>query len=291
MSGSSASAANSRTGGSWPDSPPRSRVAGSSRVASRYSSDSTRVASTLDVDIGLLGERESAEVEAALRRAVALDLGDRFAFELGQPRRSGDDHALTVPITAYIGAQRFEQFRVDLAPPRGDTPTEFADFTFVALGIPQLDEHPAIPVIALSQQIAEKVCAILERRGDAFSSRARDLADVASIALQVDGIDGTAVIEALNREAERRPQTVVHGLPTTFMLDARQAEEWRRRWRALIRQSPIDFERALHTTTLFLDPVLDRRARGRVWSSVSLAWERRRNDEMKGPHEAGSRGS
>ena len=144
--------------------------------------------STLDIDIGLLGGLETAEAEAALRKAVALDLGDRFAFEVGQPRQSSEDHALTVPITAYIGAQRFEQFRVDPTPPRGDTPTETATFTFVALGIPELDEHSPIAVIALSQQIAEKVCAIFERRGDAYSSRARDLADIASIALQVDGI-------------------------------------------------------------------------------------------------------
>ncbi len=38
--------------------------------------------STLDIDIGLLGGLETAEAEAALRKAVALDLGDRFAFEV-----------------------------------------------------------------------------------------------------------------------------------------------------------------------------------------------------------------
>lgn len=229
--------------------------------------------STLDIDIGLLGGLETAEAEAALRQAVALDLGDRFAFEVGQPRQSSDDHALTVPITAYIGAQRFEQFRVDLAPPRGDTPTESADFTFVHLGIPELDEHPPIPVIALSQQIAEKVCAIFERRGDMHSSRARDLADIASIALQVNGIDGTAVVEALRREAVRRAETLSDGLPTTFGLEAAQAEEWRRRWSSLIRQPPISFDQALLTSERFLAPVLDGRAQGKRWASGSEQWD------------------
>lgn len=227
--------------------------------------------STLDIDIGLLGGLETAE--AALRKAVALDLGDRFAFEVGQPRQSSEDHALTVPIFAYIGAQRFEEFRVDLAPPRGDTPTETAEFTFVALGIPELDEHPPIPVVALSQQIAEKVCAIFERRGDAYSSRARDLADVASIAIQVDGVDGTAVIEALQREAQRRAETIAHGLPTAFSLAADQSNEWRRRWSSLIRQPPVDFDQALHMAGRFLDPVLDGQAQGHRWSSSSQEWE------------------
>ena len=71
---------------------------------------------TIDVDIGLVEGFGQAETEAALREAIALDLGDRFAFEAGASRQSGDDHALTVPITAYIGAARFEEFRVDLAP-------------------------------------------------------------------------------------------------------------------------------------------------------------------------------
>ena len=238
--------------------------------------------STLDIDIGLLGGLETAEAEAALRQAVAIDLGDRFAFEIGRPRQSSDDHALTVPITAYIGAQRFEQFRVDLAPPRGDTPTESAEFTFVPLGIPELDEHPPIPVIALSQQIAEKVCAIFERRGDAHSSRARDLADIAAIALQVDGIDGTAVVEALHREAERRTETLVNGLPTTFGLAPAQAEEWRRRWSTLIRQPPIDFEQALHTSEQFLGPLLDSQAAGAQWSSTLGCWQQRRTAKPGG---------
>ena len=231
--------------------------------------------STLDIDIGLLGGLETAAGEAALRQAVGLDLGDRFAFEVGQPRQSSDDHALTIPITAYIGAQRFEQFRVDLAPPRGDTPTESADFTFVHLGIPELDEHPPIPVIALSQQIAEKVCAIFERRGDAHSSRARDLADIATIALQVEGIDGNAVVDALRREGQRRSETLPDGLPTTFELESDQAADWSRRWTTLVRQPPVDFEQALHVSRAFLDPVLNGTAGKHLWDALEQTWSPR----------------
>ncbi len=229
--------------------------------------------STLDIDIGLIHGVETAEAEAALRKAAALDLGDQFAFEIGQPRQSRDDHALTVPVTAYIGAQRFEEFRVDLAPPREDVPTESVAFTFIPLGIPELDEHPPIVVIAIEQQIAEKICAIFERRDDVHSSRARDLADIASIALQVDGIDGAAVVAAASREAERRSETLTDGLPTTFDLAPAQAEEWRRRWSALIRQPAIGFEQALRVSEQFLGPVLDGQAGDARWSSPLGRWQ------------------
>jgi predicted nucleotidyltransferase component of viral defense system len=227
---------------------------------------------SLDVDLGLLGAPDTAAAEVALRRAITLDLSDRFAFEAGQARQSRDDHALTIPITAYIGAQRFEQFRVDLAPPRGETLTETAQFTFTALGIPKLDEHPEIPVLAITQQIAEKICAIFERRGDAYSSRARDLADIAAIAQQIDAIDGAEMTSALHREAERRHETLTQALPTVFELPSAQAGEWRRRWNALVRQPTMDFEQALQTATTFLGPVLDGRADRRRWSSHTQAW-------------------
>ncbi len=227
----------------------------------------------MDIDIGLIQAQEMAEVEVALRRAAALDLDDRFAFELGRPRQSRDDHALTVPVTAYIGVQRFEDFRVDLAPPREDIPTETATFTFSPLGIPELDSAPQVDVIGIEQQIAEKVCAMFERRQGTYSSRARDLADIAGIALQIDGIDGTVLTGAMHREAVRRTETLVDGLPQGFALGEGQAEEWRRRWGSLVRQAPMNFEAALHQAATFLDPVLGGDVGGCRWSPTEGLWE------------------
>ena len=92
-------------------------------------------------------------------------------------------------------------------------------------------------------------------------------------ALQVNGIDGTAVVEALRREAVRRAETLSDGLPTTFGLEAAQAEEWHRRWSSLIRQPPISFDQALLTSERFLAPVLDGRAQGKRWASGSEQWD------------------
>ncbi len=228
---------------------------------------------TIDIDIGLVEGLGLAEAEAALREAVALDLGDRFAFEADQSRQAGDDQALTIPITAYIGAARFEDFRVDLAPPRIGTPVESAELKFTALGIPELDEHPPIAVIGLAQQIAEKTCAMFERRGNVHSSRARDLADIATIAQQISGIDASAIIAALRSETERRSDTLPDGLPTAFALDQAQADEWRRRWSTLVRQPPVDFDEALQTCASFLSLVLDTSAAGHSWSCEHRLWE------------------
>lgn len=105
-------------------------------------------------------------------------------------------------------------------------------------------------------------------RGDTHSSRARDLADIAAIALQVDGIDGNAVIDALRREGQRRSETLPDGLPTTFELESDQAADWSRRWTTLIRQPPVDFEQALHVGRAFLDPVLNGTVGKHLWDAL-----------------------
>jgi len=129
-----------------------------------------------------------------LKGGLALQLRlDPSRSTLGRSRQATDDHAVTIPVEAYIGAARFAQFRVDLAPPREHIPTESASLACTPLGIPELDEHGPIAVLPLTQQIAEKTCAIFERFAGVHSSRARDLADIASIALQIDGIDGSSV--------------------------------------------------------------------------------------------------
>ena len=128
-------------------------------------------------------------------------------------------------------------------------------------------------MIAIEQQIAEKTCAIFERRNGAYSSRARDLADIASIAFQMDGIDGTKVVRALQHEVSRRFETLSRGLPPAFDLDDAQADEWRGRWTTLIRQPPMTFEDALLSSVRFLDPVLDERARGKRWSGTDSQWQ------------------
>lgn len=227
---------------------------------------------SLDVDIGSTDSADAALTERNFREAIALDLGDHFSFEAGLARQSRDDHAITLPVTASIGASKFEQFRVDLAPPRVDTVTDEIPFVFTPLGIPELDEAPQIRVIDLNQQIAEKVCAMFERRNGAFSSRARDLADIAAIATQVEGLRSDTIAALAQAEAGRRPGTLPGGLPRAFALPLDQARDWQRRWDDIVRGVPIGFDEAFTIADDFLAPILSPDPPGLLWSPGERRW-------------------
>src|SRR5207244_4714092 len=101
------------------------------------------------------------------------------------------------------GSREFARFRVDLAVPRPDVPAETIEAPPLS-GLPEIDSAPPLRVLAWPQQIAEKVCAIFEQHEGSFSSRARDLGDLAMIAEQVDGLVGSELVDALAGEAARR---------------------------------------------------------------------------------------
>src|SRR5271163_736319 len=71
------------------------------------------VRASKDVDVYREGER--ASVEAELRRATALDIGDWFRFEVGPTQAVSDGAAgVRLPVSAYIGDTVWASFHVDL---------------------------------------------------------------------------------------------------------------------------------------------------------------------------------
>lgn len=130
-------------------------------------------------------------------------------------------------------------------------------------------------MLALPSQLADKVCAIFERHGaDAtFSSRARDLADLAMVAGQ-QAVDGSALDVAVQRESARRlaAGTLREPLPPALRLAAGQEADWRRRWTKATRGAPVAFDEALALAAAFVDPVLRREVDGRAWSAAERAW-------------------
>ena len=122
---------------------------------------------------------------------------------------------------------------------------------------------PPLRTLAWPQQIAEKICEVFEQHGGAHSSRARDLADLGMIAKQVDGLDGTALIDALKPEAARRaPTSMPDGLPAAFALGHSQETEWRANFKKASRSAPIDFDEALANAGALVGPLLDGSATG-----------------------------
>jgi hypothetical protein len=237
-----------------------------------------------DIDLAYVAQAgEHAVALEALVKAAEHDLGDFFEFEIvrGETEEVDPEHplerAVTVPVVARIGEAIFVEFSVDLAlsPREDDVPIEWVTPEATLTGEAAVDETPPVALVALPAQIADKVCAIHERHGSTqkFSTRARDLADVAMIAQQKNS-DGAELIAHVRHEERRRFEagTLIEPLPAAFALAREQIADWRPRWEKATRNAPIAFDQALAVTAAFLDPVLDGTADGKRWSSAGRVW-------------------
>lgn len=106
-----------------------------------------------------------------------------------------------------------------------------------------------------------------------YSSRARDLADLAMIAQQKDS-EGSRLIAHVRREEARRRKagTLIEPMPTTLQLSEEQIADWRLRWTKATRDAPVTFEEARAIAAGFLNPVLDGTADGMRWNAATQTW-------------------
>lgn len=223
-----------------------------------------------DVDLAHV-DAHGADQAVALRRlriAAAHDAGDMFVFSIGEPTQlQEEDRAITVLVEARLGAKLFESFHVDMPPPRDSIAHDVCEADVEELGIAELDAMPALRLIALEQQVADKVCAMFELHGAGRrpSGRSRDLGDLAMLAAQRE-FDGDRLIASVrDEEARRRDGLLAHGLPAAIELAPEQLREWPRTWRKQARDPQFGFEESLAITQQFLDPILDRSAAGMRW--------------------------
>lgn len=226
-----------------------------------------------DIDVTYVHSAgEHAVALGALERAVEHDLGDFFSFEIVSVGEETEDRARRVTVLSRLGAREFNRFRVDLAIPRPDVDAEEIEVGPLS-GIEELDTVPPVLVMSWPQQIAEKVCAIFERHGDAPSSRSRDLADLGMVAGQIDGLDGDSLIAALRQEeARRRDHTLPEGLPEVFALPAAQKEQWRRAFPKASRNAPISFDEAFEGAKALVEPLLNGTAGGKRWDARLVSY-------------------
>src|SRR6185369_1924311 len=180
-----------------------------------------------------------------------------------------------VPVVARIGATTFAEFSIDLALPReDDVEIEWVQPEATLTGQPEVDQTEPVALLALPAQIADKLCALHERHGDGhYSSRARDLADLAMIAQQKD-VEGSNLVAHVRREEARRRTagTLIEPLPTTLRLAEDQITDWAPRWKKATRGAPVTFEEALKVAAAFLTPVLDGTADGMRWNAAAQSW-------------------
>lgn len=233
-----------------------------------------------DIDISFVEEAgEHAVALEALRADVATDLGDFFDFIVGRPADesvTGAQGSLEIPVTAMVGGREWARFSVDLNLPDTELPGEELRSQTPLTGKEAVDLVRGAVVLAVPQQVADKVCAIFEVHGasGARSSRARDLADIALVAEQVDGVEGAAVIAKVHDETSRRRArgTLTADLPDSLALEPGQETEWRERWDKATRGAGLDFDSALASARAFVDPILSGSAAGMVWDSAQRSW-------------------
>jgi hypothetical protein len=227
------------------------------------------VRGTRDIDVY---REEAPEVaEAEVRKAVAMDIGDWFRFEVGggTPAAAGAT-SIRFPVTAYVGAAVWTQFHIDLVGSDLRMTGEPDDVPALArVVIPDVEQHGyrAYPLV---DHIADKVAATFERYGDAEfpSTRYRDLVDLVAIVAGAS-VEAEPQMAALASEARRREIT----LPPGF--DVPDRDLWERGYAAEAARSLLPVAHTLDEALAFvqpcLDPLLDGTAAGR-WDPKSRQW-------------------
>ena len=225
------------------------------------------VRGSLDVDLYLDAAREVAEDE--LHRAAASDLGDWFRFEIGGGTPIAH-RAVRLPVSAFVGASIWVEFRVDLVGSDLRMTGQPDDVPPLARGIiPEVEQHGyrAYPLV---DHIADKVAALYERHGENRrpSTRYRDLVDLVAI-ITGASVSAEAQSAALRSEFERR------GLALPDKLDVPDRILWDQGYSAEVRRSLLNTARtvgeALAVVGAFVDPLLGGTVAG-VWDRDSGTW-------------------
>lgn len=234
-----------------------------------------RVASTRatrDIDLYRDGYGVDEAVED-LRRLAARDLGDHFQFVYTGHRAilAGEAQPYTdgyrIEFDTYIGAQKKGSIGVDLSTGAGLTAEPTITAPASALDLPRLVgfEYRLYPVV---DQIADKVCATMQRYDDRPSSREKDLVDIVVLAVTQD-IDGTALTTAIRIEITRRGMDPIEH----FVVPA----EWGPAYKKLARRVPycaevVDVDTAQERASALIDPALDGTAAGLIWRAATRGW-------------------
>lgn len=116
-----------------------------------------------DLDLTHTSVQSREDAVEALRRAIEPQDGDHLTFTIaGQPKYSAENEVVTVTVRSATGVTEYVKFSIDvstrlhmLAKPERVTPRQVVD-------VPGLPGSPEIVVYPISDQIADKVCAMYE---------------------------------------------------------------------------------------------------------------------------------
>ena len=239
------------------------------------------LARTLDAratrDIDLLSTSDNLEGALAdLRHLAQRDLGDFifFEYEGAEPIKADDEYrsGLSVRFVLVMGVKRMQPISIDLVvdevPLEGAEPISPADRIDVK-GLITCD-YLVYPVGAA---LADKLCALSERRNGRASSRVKDLVDIIIYALTCD-IDGNDLQRRVQREIAVRKLEPMEAFSLPEEWGASQARQYAK----LCAQTGIpkqlhDIGEASKLAARLFDRVLNRRCDELRWSHADLDWE------------------
>ncbi|MDF2442391.1 MAG: hypothetical protein JWR01_594 [Subtercola sp.] len=225
---------------------------------------------TVDIDLEASGCGLLEAVEL-LRIAVAQDIGDRLRFEFFDSRPGGGDQQANMAVVRlrFDLVATGERVKIDLA-------VHDRQRAAVTVGVPAFRVPLARPVaesdyvmVAVEQQIADKVAAMMERRhvgGDGRSSRAKDLVDLALIALHLS-CDARLLREAIARQIAER------GLDEFMAVDASAAI--RSGYPVAARKAStlsLDWKEAERLVNRLIEPALDGTVMTGSWDPLRGEW-------------------
>jgi len=227
------------------------------------------------IDVDLLAEAvDLDEALSDLTKLVQVDLGDFFRFDylkhekIGVSDNQPNIDGYRVIYQVSIGVASKGTIKIDLIV--GGLITGKVEYVKPVgkLNIPRLKSFP-YRLYPLSDQVADKVCAVIEVHNGKESSRIKDLIDLVEVATYFDMFGGelsTALLAEFDHRG-RRP-------PSKLLVPAR----WKGGYLKLSRETPAaqrfeDFESAVDLVSSYINPVLTGEVDTRTWSSKSLSWE------------------
>jgi len=228
-----------------------------------------RARTTKDIDVSATKLWTPEETSARLRAATALDLGDWFEVEVGEPTEAATGapgRGFRFPIRCLLDGRQFENFHLDVGygDPVLEAPVELTTPNLLAFA----EIAPAtVRCYPLTTQVAEKLHTYTRTYASGETTRARDLADML-LAASLEQFDSTKLRQALEATFQTRAS---HDLPRE-MPDppSRITASYRQLARELDLPWPT-IEEAGEAAAKFLNPIL----RGDVrptWDPVAWRW-------------------
>ena len=229
---------------------------------------------TKDLDFATRRAESKEEVLDALENLLSADLGDWCRFKLTSCEEAVDDNGysrlLRLRYATFIGETEKDPILVDLSLDCEITkPPERLD----PLNRVHVDGVGACPYLLypLEDQMADKLCAIMERRSDGRpSSRMKDLADVVVYACN-ERFKLRALSHSIACECERRGMDV----PDVFAAPA----EWGARFEGFAKKNGVpvkhcSFAAACALASKFFNPAFDAGGAAPMlaWSPATLEW-------------------